>query len=248
MRPLYIDGVAGMEVDYDEPALAVSAPGKARQLFPLPRVSRIVVTGSVDWSMPALFACADAGVAIVFLSTGGEVRGRWLGCVRHRQNLSQLFSDFWQRADALERYQDWFAGMERMAVRSSARRLGFVDWQEADATGLSSWFAQSQSRLGPDLAQSLAGFLLATVLHALGDAGLDARSDCLLDEQVDFAADLRRLLLWDFYPALSAWRGKCLTPPDHQALIGFYESRSQRTESLLRSLLNKWHRYLLGLS
>lgn len=248
MKPLYIKGAAGMQVDYDEPALTVSVPDKTRQLFPLSRVSRIVVTGPINWSMSALFACADAGVAVVFLLDNGEVRGRWLGCVQQRQNLLQLFSDFWQRADAMERYQDWYSGMQRMAVRSSARRLGFADWQEADEALLKSWFDHPRDQVRHTLAQQLSGFLLATVLNVLGNVGLDARCDCLHDERISFADDLCRLLLWDFYPALSAWNRKWTAPPDHQALVGFYESRLQRTENLLRGLLNRWHHCLLGLS
>lgn len=248
MKPLYIDGAAGIQVDYDEPALVVTAAGKTRQLFPLARISRIIVTGPVDWSMPALFACADAGIAVVFLLSSGEVRCRWLGCFPHRQNLVQLFADFWQRADALDRYWDWLAGMERMAVRSSARRFGFADWQEADAAGLRAWIEQSLTCSWLTLPRQVSGFLLATVLHTLGQTGLDARADCLHDDRFDLAADLSGLLLWDFYPALIAWNKQSPALPEHQALAGFYEKRMPRTENLLRGLLNKWHRYLLELS
>jgi hypothetical protein len=248
MKPLYIDGATGVQVDYEEPALVVMVPGKTRQLFPLSRVSRIVVTCPINWSMPALFACADAGIAVVFLLASGEVRCRWLGCIQRRQNLVQLFSDFWQRSDAIDRYRDWLTGMERMAVRSSARRFGFADWREADAAGLHSWLEQSLPPPWLCLSQHVSGFLLATVLHTLGNIGLDARTDCLHDDRFDFAADLSRLLLWDFYPALTTWRNKSPALPDHQTVIGFYENRMQRTENLLRGLLNKWHHYLLELS
>lgn len=248
MKPLYIQGNIGTAVDYDEPALTVSAQDKTRQLFPLTRVSRVVVTGRVDWTMPALFACADAGVAVVFLHDNGEVRSRWLGCVRNRQNLLQLFVDFWQRADALEHYGNWLAGMERMAVRSCARRLGFIDWQDADAAGLKAWLNRFQEEGWQGLDRLLSGFLLAQVLNGLSDAGLDARSDFLHDDRINFAGDISALLLWDFYPALLAWRRKSASPPDHRTLAGFYEGRTQRTENLLRGLLNKWHQCILGLS
>ncbi|MGR9087715.1 MAG: CRISPR-associated endonuclease Cas1 [Gammaproteobacteria bacterium] len=248
MKPLYIKGVAGTAVAFDDPALTVEFPGKTRQLFPLARVSRIVVTGPVDWSMAALLSCADTGISIVFLTESGDVRARWLGCARMRQSAVQMFADFWQRADALDRYQDWFGAMERMAVRSSARRLGFADWQEADAGALRSWLEKSFDPAWRVPVRQLNGFLLATVLEGLGHAGLDARCDALHDERVQFAGDMGRLLLWDLYPALTAWKRKCPEAPDHQNLATFYENRLHRTENLLRGLLNKWHQYLLGLS
>ncbi len=53
MKPLYLQGKTGMRVDYEEPALSITQPDKARQLFPLQRVSRVIVSGSVDWTTVA---------------------------------------------------------------------------------------------------------------------------------------------------------------------------------------------------
>ncbi|WP_374088506.1 CRISPR-associated endonuclease Cas1 [Methylomicrobium lacus] len=245
MRPLYITGSQDTEVDYEEPALAVSAPGKSRLLFPLSRVSRIVVQGLVDWKMPALYACAEAGIAVVFMHENGEVRGRWLGCVRDRQNLEQLYEDFWQHADAPERYRDWLNGMQRMAVRSAARRLGFDDWQDADAVSLRRWFEVSVDRPWRKNIEPMRGFLLAAVLQALGEAGLDARCENLHDERVTLADDWCGILWWDFYPALRDWHARSPAPPAPQALAEFYEQRRGRSEHLLRGLLSKWHQCLL---
>lgn len=247
MKPLYLKSVTGMSVDYEEPALKVNVPNKSRQLFPLPRVSRVIVTGAAVWTTQALMACADAGVPVVFLRESGEVRGQWLGNSRYRRDLVQLFSDALQRTDTADRYQDWFAGMQRMAVRSAARRLGFDDWREADAAVLKAWFERSQSRSWYCVNESIQGFLLSSVLLELGRLGLDARSECWRDQRFNLAEDFCRLLFWDFYTALMRWQTKSQGPPDHQAVIVFYENRLQRTEQLLRGIINKWHRWLIGL-
>ena len=247
MKPLYLKGSSGMQVDFEEPALTVTTPNQTRQLFPLSRVSRIVVTGPTDWTMPALLACADAGVTVIFLLETGEVRGHWLGNRRHQRNLIQLFSDVLYRPDVADRYQDWLAGMQRMAVRSAARRMAFADWQEADAENLQAWLDQSQNPSWHHVSGCLQGFLLNTVLHELGKYGLDARSECWQDQGFCLPEDWRRILFWDFYPALLRWQRRQQEAPDHQDVIGFYQNRVPRTEQLLRRIINRWHRWLLGL-
>lgn len=246
MKPLYLKNVMGMSVDYEEPALKVNVPNKARQLFPLPRISRVVVTGPVVWSTPALLACADAGVPVVFLRDTGEVRGQWLGNSRYRCDLVQLFSDALLHADTVDRYQDWLAGTQRMAVRSAARRLGFADWQEADAAALTAWFDREQKASWRCVNESILGLLLSSVLPELGRLGLDARSLCWQDRRFGLSDDFCRLLFWDFYPALIRWQAKSLSVPEHQSVVAFYEQRLVRTEQLLRGLINRWHQWLLA--
>lgn len=247
MKPLYLKGIEGAQVDYEAPALKVSVPDKTRQLFPLTRVSRVVVTGPVDWSMAALLACADAGVAVVFLESTGEVRGQWLGTRRHRRNLVQLFTEVLQRTDAADRYRDWLAGMQRMAVRSAARRLAFADWEDADGAGLKTWFDASQNRSWDCVNRWLQGFLLSSVMQELGALGLDAGSGCWRDQRFNLPEEFCNLLFWDFFPALVRWQARQPAPPDHRAVIVFYENRWPRVEQLLRGIVNKWHRWLLDL-
>lgn len=248
MKPLYLEGVKGMTVNYDEPALTVSVPNKTRLLFPLSRVSRVVVTGPVDWSMPALLSCADAGVSIVFMRETGEVRGQWLGCRRKGRNWAQLFSGVLQRPDVADRYRDWLAGMQRMGVRSAARRLGFADWRDADAATLTTWLNRSQHRTWRCVNGWLQGFLLSTVLQELEKLGLDARSECWRDQCFNVPGDFCGILFWDFYPALLRWQSRCQEPPEHRDVIAFYEQRKRRTGELLRGTIHKWHQWLLSVS
>jgi CRISPR/Cas system-associated endonuclease Cas1 len=112
MRPLYIEGSVGCRVVFDDPALRVVVTDKADQLFPLSRVSRVVCSGVVDWSMSALLACADAGVNVLFLAKNGELRGRWLGQSQQRQLLAQRLVDLLARPDGLGRYENWYLAVE----------------------------------------------------------------------------------------------------------------------------------------
>ena len=125
MRPLYIDGSPGCRVVLDEPALRVMVPDKADQLFLLSRISRVVCKGLVEWSMSALLACADAGINLLFLEKTGEVRARWLGRGNERQALTQRLVDLLARNDGLERYENWYLSMEKLAARSFFQRMCF---------------------------------------------------------------------------------------------------------------------------
>ncbi|WP_305908192.1 CRISPR-associated endonuclease Cas1 [Methylomarinum sp. Ch1-1] len=244
MKPLYVQGKAGIKVEFDDPALAVSVPDKSRQLFPLARVSRVIVSGSVDWSMAALFACADAGISVIFLTDGGKVRSRWLGSLRNRQSFMQNLQEMLQKTDAEVFYRNWYAGMQRMAVRSTARRLGFSDWQLADADCFNGWLDDYLDAEWSAVVGRFNGMLVSAVLQYLGDLGLDSGDDSVAGERFFLADDLAALLLWDFYPPLVCLRKQSGVCPDHAGLVVLFERRKQRIEHLLRGLLNKLHQCL----
>lgn len=243
-RALYLQGRAGTTVEYDEPALVVTEPDKSRLLFPLVRVSRVVVCGEAEWNMAALFACADAGIAVVFMSASGELRGRWLGSLAEKPRLLQQFTELLRGPDASLHYRDWFAAMRRMAVRSAARRLRFADWQTADADSLHHWLQRELPddwRLAGDI---LRGFLLSFVIQYLGDFGLDGGETGIDWAGVRLADDLAALLLWDFYPVLVSRHRSFAKAPDKRHLAALVDRRGRRVEQLLRGLLNRLHRCL----
>jgi len=241
MMPLYLHGKAGMRVSLDQPALSVVTPEKTRQLFPLTRISRVIVSGPVEWSMPALFACADAGISIVFLNESGLVRCQWLGASQKKSSIAELFSDLLQRGDACQRYQNWLLAMQRMTTRSSARRMGFIDWQEVDMKVFNDWIKLSFNESWLPVKMQLKGYLLSSVLQYLGDLGIDSQCDFLVDGQFNLADDLTRLLLWDFYPPLLIWYQRSSQPPEHELIVKFYQQRCQRIEHLIRGLLSRLH-------
>lgn len=245
MKPLYLEGRAGMRVDYDEPALVVSAPDRSALLFPLSRVSRVVVCGYVDWSMTALFACADAGIAVLFMTESGGVRSRWLGEVENGPLLLSQFGVMLRRPEALPRYQDWYAGMRRMAVRSAARRLRFADWQSATADSLEGWLRRTLPQPWFEAAAVLRGFLLSVVLGYLADFGLESGDSGVHWGAINLADDLADLLLWDFYPLLLSRHGRGDAVPDKQRLAAVLQQREVRCQQLLRGLLNRLHQCLL---
>ncbi len=244
MNPLYLEGKPGMRVSFERPALSVSTVESTRQLFPLVRISRVVVSGYVEWSMPALFACADTGISIVFLNNSGGVRCHWLGLSPKQSSIVQVFSELFQRGDALQSYQNWLRAMQRMATRSSARRLGINDWQFLGSNEFDKLKHQFVNKSWLPVENQLEAYLLSSVLHYLSDLGFDAQCDFLVDSPFNLAYELAQLLLWDFYPALAVWCQRSLQVPEQVLVVKFYQQRCQRIEHLIRGLLNRLHQCL----
>jgi hypothetical protein len=247
MRPLYIDGLPGCRVVLDEPALRVVMPDMADQLFPLTRISRVVCKGVVEWSMSALLACADVGINLLFLEKNGEVRARWLGRGNARQSLTQRLVDLLARADGVQRYENWYLSMQKLAARSFARRMGLVEWREVSINELRQRLALSLSDVGQYRANLLQGLLQSELLSLLPECGFCSDDEALLTSDLDLAADLSKLLLWDFYPALLA-----TDDPDTTmtlaAMAMLYQQRADRFYLLFRGTINKLHQFLLAVS
>jgi hypothetical protein len=247
MRPLYIDGSPGCRVVLDEPALRVVVPDKADQLFPLSRISRVVCKGVVEWSMSALLACADAGINVLFLEKNGEVRARWLGRGGERQSLTQRLVDLLARADGMERYENWYLSMQKLAVRSFARRMDLVEWRVVSINELRQRLSLSLSNEGQNRANLLQGLLHSELLNLLSECGFCSDDEALLSSDLDLASDLSKLLVWDFYPALLA-----ADEPDTStalaAMAALYQQRADRFYLLFRSTVNKLHQFLLAVS
>ena len=248
MQPLYIDGSPGCRVVLDEPALRVVVPDKADQLFPLPRISRVVCKGVVEWSMSAMLACADAGINLLFLEKTGEVRARWLGRGGTRQSLTQRLVDLLARSDGLERYENWYLSMEKLAARSFARRMGLVEWREVSINELRQRLALSLADEGAFRANVLKGLLHSELLNWLPDCGFCSDDETLLTSDLDLASDLSKVLLWDFYPALLAAADEPDTNTALAAMAMLYQQRSDRFYLLFKSTINKLHQFLLAVS
>ncbi len=239
MKPLYLQGKTGMRVDYEEPALSITQPDKARQLFPLQRVSRVVVSGAVDWSTSALLACADLGISVIFLNDQGDVRCRCVGSPQTQNSIVSQFEALFERAGSLQSYLNWRIGMERMAVRSAARRLEMTEWQTMRTDVFQQWMKRAMTDEFYALRLPLQSFLHSTVLAYLGDFGLNANDETLLEAPVNLPQDLAGLLIWDFYPSLVALAQHQPRPPTPQEWVTYYETRQARVLHLLRGLMNR---------
>ena len=194
--------------------------------------------------MSALLACADAGINLLFLEKSGEVRARWLGRGGERQSLTQRLVDLLARADGEQRYENWYLSMQKLAARSFARRMGLVEWREVSVNELHQRLKLSLSDEASFRANGLQGLLHSELLNWLTECGFCSDDEALLTSDLDLAADLSKLLLWDFYPALLAADESTALA----AMAVLLKLRSDRFYLLFKSTINKLHQFLLAVS
>ncbi len=248
MRPLYIDGATNCRVVLDAPALRVAMPDQADQLFPLSRISRVVCQGGVEWSMQALLACADAGIQLLFLEKNGAIRARWLGQSGERQWLTQRLIDLLSRADGPALYANWLLSMEKLAARSFARRIGLTDWREHSAVELHRKIRNTLGHEGWHRAKLMQSVLYSELLVWLPECGFERDDEVLLSMELDLAADLSKLLLWDYYMALLDASTPEPGKNSLQVMAELFQQRHERCYRLFRGSINKLHQFLLAVS
>jgi hypothetical protein len=248
MRPLYIDGATGCHVVLDAPALRVVVPDRADQFFALSRVSRVVCQGNVEWSMQALLACADAGIQLLFLGKNSEIRARWLGQSGERQQLTQRLIDLLSRADGPALYANWLLSMEKLAVRSLARRIDLCDWRDCSAVELHQQIRHTLGHIGWYRATLIQNILYSELLVLLPECGFERDNEVLLSMDLDLAADLSQILLWDYYIPLLDPDVVKLDGNSLEIMAELFQQRQDRCYRLFRSSINKLHQFLLTVS
>ena len=111
----------------DGPALRVRQEGSSDRLFPIQRLSTIVVSGCVQWDTPALLHCAEQGVSINFLSKKGSVRARVISGIEHKNDY-----DF---NDIINQYIE-LPGCEKIYRRWLLTQRFFTQQELADALNI----------------------------------------------------------------------------------------------------------------
>ena len=247
MKPLYLNG-GGVRVQLDGPALRVLQPERAARWFPLARLSRVVASGAVDWSTPALLACAQRGISVTFLDRYGALQGLLLGPGSGDASLAARLDEILSRPDWPARWEDWRRAMARRAQLRMAQRLGLkgssVDVRRLK-TVLDGWLQrQAGARELPRLEARLRGFVSALVVERLTAAGLDGPRLTGNLQRLGLVQALTELLAWELQAPLvellqRARRGGPVRLDD-RAVTGLFESQAgvlvRRCDRLLAEL------------
>lgn len=122
IRPLYLEPAVRWSVRLDEgPALHVSAPGRARSLFPLTRLSRVICPATASWTTTALMECLRSGIPVVFHDAKGDPLGWCFGPRRRETTLASLLREAIHRGDGNELLARWILTIERHEVLAALR-------------------------------------------------------------------------------------------------------------------------------
>lgn len=202
MRPLYLDGREPLSVSLDGPALCVRGLKRADGRYPLGRVSRVLVSGIVNWQTEALVACMKAGIMVCFADADGVIVGHCVGANHRPTSLSRRLDEFLDRPDWETLYQNWRESAERDAILTLQRRLKirFPSLRARDARKALFQHATSLMPSGlPDhhIVIRLQGHLHALVLDLLRRSGLGAELEVFRNVGLDLHRDFCQLLWWD---------------------------------------------------
>ena len=124
IRPLYLDAALPWQVRLDDgPALHVSSPGRARSLYPLQRLARVVSPSHAQWTTPALLACLRAGVTVLFHDAAGEPIGWCFGPRKRETTLASLLREGLDHPQWVELMGTWMQAAHRREAIGLLRDL-----------------------------------------------------------------------------------------------------------------------------
>lgn len=180
LRPLYLDPAVAWQVRLDDGvALGIAAEGRARSLYPLRRLSRVVCGRHAQWRTDALLACLEAGVPIVFHDAHDDPIGWCFGARRRETTLAQLLREGLAQADWDERCAAWqralgqremLAALAHAGVRAARLEAAHVRAQLCNRHRL-----RAGRAAGPwlrALRRASAALAAQAVQHAVGDSAL----------------------------------------------------------------------------
>lgn len=257
--PLYIAPVGETWVELDGPALKIVQIEKAERLYPLRRLSRILVQCRVEWSTEALLACAEWGIVVVFVDDDGEVMGRLLGRPGERDELYRRLTDFLLLPQAEGMYRWWREDTRRRAANWAGAKLGLSHPQRAPGR-CREWINREARRCVGEKAAIRTGQWMRSLAYDwmekhLQDLGFGRQNELGRRGEPALARDLTEILMWYLEPARIGWlrrrqlaamrNGQALRAPSKKDLMRLFESRAVRVSVRGREITTLLHRWLI---
>ncbi len=180
IRPLYLDAALPWQVRLDDgPALNISAPGRARSLYPLQRLARVICPTHAEWSTQALLACLRAGVPVVFHDGAGQTVAWCFGPRKRETTLANLLREAFDQAHCTELIGAWVRAEHRREILATLRAVGATSCRPEPAAARAQLCNAHRTRTGQPAGQWISELtqamqaLVAERLHGLvGDPSL----------------------------------------------------------------------------
>lgn len=243
MRPLYLGSSAtALEVTLDGPALRVCGTDRADGLYPLRRVSRVVVKGRTQWQTEALLACVRQGISVVFVDRHGDTDAVCFGARQRERSLNNYLRELLEIANYREYYDTWLLAMERRAILAALQAL-HIQPSDLRRQSAKSMAMQRLRALSPEHLPVkphmcfLSGLLLSHATEIIGSHGLPTDLVHCPKAGFNLIFDLVTVLEWDLYPMLAALMQQSDIFTEYQLILAFEAQSDQRT-SRIHTLLN----------
>jgi hypothetical protein len=251
LRPLYLEAGTGWRIKLDDGvALNVSAEGRARSLYPLQRLARVVCGSTTEWDTAALLACLRAGVPVLFHDAHGDTLGWCFGPRRRETTLAALLGEGLRQPGWDDFFNQWRQAAEGREVLAALRFMQGCS-ARLDAAAVRAYLCNlHRDRFGLPVGPWLraleraAAALAAESLHsALGDPALV----CFARPGLHLAQEFAALLEWRLHCLLHETPGTWLlqTPPG-RAGAAIIERRTADVQAGCGELLGDLEQQLRG--
>lgn len=240
----YLQNPAVNRIDHEYGALRLESQHNAPRYLPLRLLTRLVVTGPIDWSSQALGACMSAQIPIALLDGDGQKLGFITPATAPLttfQNLSHSLLNLPIDAD----FSAWHRSRERFLM---IKNLSNKRWHLNDLRSQTVWTQEYQDheRLRPKFNVDKTDREMRTLLevwlhHELSSRGIDNSLLRKGDTHTDLHRALRDSLIWILRARYAQWHHNA----GEQFRTEFaFENMAMRLNSALRKELDSLQKWI----
>jgi len=244
VKALYLDGSGQLEVRLDGPALRVRRPGRADGLYPIPRVSRIIVLGRVRWQPDALAACLREHKPVSILDNGGRLVRLLFHTPPAQYGLAARMGELLRVPKFAARYERWVRGAEWREMASAIQHFNAGAGGPAPDQAWQFVCRRQYQRWGIRVGafhRFLRGLAAAQIASALLLAGMRRNSRVWDLEEYRVLCDMIRLERWRQVQLLEDVLCRLEPRPLRRELTAAFESTAEAREQRIA----EWRRCAL---
>jgi len=262
-KVLYVEKRMSTEIGLDGAALKVTQQDKAAQLFPLIRISRMVVDTGIVIDTNALMACAYGGISICFTDPQEGVVAHLVAVNNNKLSLQQQLDDFSDRVDWRDRYADWQHAMFSRAFLHTLKKFDISTARSVSPSALTQLFQQWAGQLsGKEAAINTDRWLdqlcYAWFVQHLLEQGVECGGESEHSMRLNLAQKLGEIMRWELELYRLDWlrqrnvqareQGKKAESVSRKAMIFWFESIVWQVDEAGSRLLNRLQQWLIEIA
>jgi hypothetical protein len=233
---VFIDAQRVDFLGIDGPALRVCMVEQSVRLFPLRRILRIHVLGTLSKGFETLITCAERKIFVAFFTRTGRLRGQLYYPALEQTPLSHWLEHIEFDSDIHQNYQDWLLHQSLFLLSQTGFRRGCSLQGLQQASKKQEGLATEM--LGVECPQAwhwLEGYLHIQVAQLLLDFGLahPSRAKRLLQ------ADLMPLFTLWMRNAFLIWQQRKRLPINGRTMTYFFQQHHNDLDTIGRRMLTQ---------
>lgn len=262
-KPLYLIATHNQPllIQLDGPSLRVIQSGRSDGRYPLPQISRILSSGSVQWESHALYAAMERGITITFTTPRKGRKGVLMPDALRESDSNQQLEELLEQLNGWIHLENWIASTERQAILMVQQRLPY-NFHDLRPERVQQQLAGEVEKVLPQktihqIRKALQGYSSALVAQQMVEAGIENQTLRSLHFNLpneDINQMFTEIIGWDLeivlYQAASGIRrrfGEQATLQQRavtQRLLRTFHQRQPRVEKLIRHTIERYRNWL----